>query len=233
MEIHFNSAVNFKSKAYPIKPFVIKTKHGKLKVAEVSPKDLKRENFILNLTKLFCKNFASSTKDPSWEIFSKPKSINYEKSIRDFANYYSAKIKSGNDDMTLLLVKDKRNKIQGACLSYGYDRIPESKNLVYYIDSIAVNPAYRGFNVGRILLEKTLESAKHKFTDAFLTGDKEVSRFYEKMGFRPLNSSIESEKKIIGYIAHRRTDYPNYIDIFNRPLQESKARWFDIITISE
>ena len=233
MKIYSNNNVNFKSRAYPIQSFVIKTKHGRLRIAEVSQKDLKRENFFSNLAKFFCKNFASLTKDPSWSLFNKPKSIAYEQSLKEFTDYYNAKIKHSGDNMTLLLVKDKRNKIQGACLSYGYDRIPGAGDLVCYIDSIAVNPAYRGFNVGKILIEKTLESAKKKFTDAFLTGDKEARTFYEKLGFKHLDINIESEKNIINYISRRRTDYPKYIDIFNKPLQKSKERWFDKITINE
>lgn len=233
MDIRINNFNNFKSKAYPVKPFVIKTKHGKLNVSEVTQKDLKRDGFIFNLTKFFCKNFALQTKDPNWRIFNNPKNINYEQTLIDFSRYYNAKIKHNHDYMTLLLVKDKRNKIQGACLSYGYDRIPNAREYACYIDSIAINPAYRGFHIGKLLLEKTIESAKNKFTDVFLTGDKMSYGFYEKMGFEPLSVANEGQKNVIDYLSKRRSDYPQYIELFTKPLQDSKERWYDKIIINE
>lgn len=233
MDIRINNFTNFRSKAYPVQPLIIKTKHGRLKMCEATQKDLKRDGFFINLTKLFCKNFASLTKDPNWNIFKNQRFENYEQVLKDFTKYYTAKIKHNNSDMTLLLVKDKRNKIQGACLSYGYDRIPEARDYTCYIDSIAVNPAYRGYNIGKILMEKTLESAKNKFTDAFLTGDREAAGFYKKLGFEALTEDTPNQKNIIDYLSKRRTDYPKYIELFTKPLQDSKERWFDKIIINE
>ena len=233
MDIRINSFTNFQSKAYPVQPFIIKTKHGRLKVSEVTGKDLKRENFILNLTKFFCKNFASGTEDPNWKIFLNKKNINYQTALRDFMNYYNAKVKNNDENMTLLIAKDKRNKIQGACLSYGYDKIPDAKETTCYIDSIAVNPTYRGFNLGKILIEKTLESAKNKFTDAFLTGDRSAYKFYTNLGFSPLKIDDERQLGIINYLSRRRSDYPRYVELFTRPLQDSEERWYNKIDINE
>ena len=184
MNIGTISQINFQSKANPISPFTIKTKRGRLNVAEVTQRDIKREDFFEKLTKFFCKNFASTTEDPAWKVFTKRNSMNYGTDIQHFIRYYTSKVKYGDENMTLLIAKDKRNKIQGASLSYGYDKVPNVKEKVCYIDSVAINPAYRGFNLGKIMIEKTLESAKNKFSDVFLTGDRVASNFYEKLGFK-------------------------------------------------
>lgn len=233
MDIRISANLNFQSKAYPVKPFVIKTRSGKLNICEVSQKDLRQKGFIFNLTKFFCKNFASLTKDPNWKIFERPRSNDYERMLYDFSKYYKAKIKRKSDDMTLLLAKDKRNKIQGACLSYGYDRIPGAEETTCYIDSIAVNPAYRGFDIGTMLIEKTIESAKNKFTDVFLTGDREAFSFYEKLGFIPMDEYNADQKAVIDFIRKRRMDYPKYVELFTQPIQNSEKRWYEKLIINE
>ena len=233
MDIRINSYTNFKSKAYPVKSFIIKTKHGRLNVSEVTLKDIKREGFFTNLAKFFCKNFSSVTKDPNWDVIKYKKAGYYDEAIKEHAKYYSAKIKRNNEDMTLLLVKDKRNKIQGACLSYGYDKIPNTKDTVCYIDSIAVSRAYRGFNIGKILIEKTMESAKNKFTDIFLAGEKQAHGFYKNLGFKSLSAETEEEKKIMDYISKRRSDYPKYVELFTKSLKESERPWYERIDIVE
>ena len=227
MKIGTVSQINFKSKANPISPFIIKTKRGRLNVAEITQRDIKREGFFENLTKFFCKNFASSTEDPTWKIFTRHNSLNYGTDIQHLIRYYSSKVKYGDENMTLLIAKDKRNKIQGACLSYGYDKIPNAKENVCYIDSIAINPAYRGFKLGKIMIEKTLDSAKNKFTDVFLTGDRVASGFYERLGFKPLDKNDEAQKTVIDYISRRRSDYPNYIELYTKPLREYSERWYN------
>jgi len=226
MNISINTQLNFQSKANPIFPFVMKTKHGRLNIAEATQKDIRRDGFVDKLTKMFCKNFATSTNDPAWKVFLKHNTYNYGDDIKNFIKYYSSKVKSNDENMTLLLAKDKRNKIQGACLAYGYDRIPGAKDTTLYIDSIAINPAYRGFSVGRKMMEKVMESAKEKFTDVFLAGDKFVSGFYERMGFKPLDPKDEAQKSIIDYILKCRSDYPHYIDLYTKPLREHSDRWY-------
>ena len=135
MNISINTQLSFQSKANPVMPFIIKTKRGRLNVAEVTQRELSRGGFLENLTKFFCKNFASSTNDPAWKIFTKHNNLNYGEDILHFIRYYTSKIKYGDENMTLLLAKDKRNKIQGACLSYGYDKFPDAKDKACYIDS--------------------------------------------------------------------------------------------------
>ena len=230
---NFNIYNNFKSKANPVQPFIIKTKHGKLKVSEVTQKDLKRSFFIYNLTKFFCKNFASKTKDPNWKTFGKHRHSYNEDSLKNFISYFEARIKCNNDDMTLLLAKDKRNKIQAACLAYGYDGIRGARDITCYIDALAVNPLYRNLSIGKILIEKVLDSAKNKFSDAFLAGDKESFGFYERLGFRPLNKNNARENDLINYIAKRRSDYPKYVELFTKPLKPQEERWYNKLTIKD
>ena len=226
MKISINTQLNFQSKANPVTPFVLRTKHGRLNVAEVTARDLRREGFMENLTKFFCKNFASSTNDPAWKVFAKHNSFNYGNDLQNFIRYYASRIKYGDENMTLLLAKDKRNKIQGACLSYGYKSVPGANDKVCYIDSIAVNQQYRGFKLGELLINKTLESAQKVFTDAFLTGDKVACGFYEKLGFKSLDRKDSAQNTIINYISHRRSDYPEYVDLLTRPLREHSERWY-------
>ena len=227
MNVNINTQVNFKSKANPISPFVIKTKRGKVSVSELYERDLRRDDFMKNLTKFFCKNFASSTNDPNWKIFLSKSNVNYECALLDFIKYYAGRIAGKDEHMTLLLAKDKRNKIQGACLSYGLDCVPGAKENACYIDSIAVNPAYRGFSIGKILIEKTLNSAKNKFTDAFLTGDRHVKGFYSKLGFQAFDKNNPHQKIIMDYFEKRRSDYPEFVELYTMPLQETSKRWYE------
>lgn len=227
MNISINTNLNFQSKANPITPFVIRTKRGRLNVAEVTHRDMRREGFFESLTKFFCKNFASSTNDPTWKIFSKHNNLNYGEDIKHFIRYYASKVKNGDENLTLLLAKDKRNKIQGACLSYGYDKIPSAKDKVCYIDSIAINQRYRGFKVGKLMMNKILESAKNVFTDAFVAGDKVANGFYERLGFKALDKNDAAQKAVIDYISRRRSDYPKYIELYTKPLREYSERWYN------
>ena len=223
MDIRISNITNFQSKAHPVKPFMIRTKNGRLKVCEVTQKDLKRKGFFEKLAKFFCKNFAASTKDPLWRVFKNPKSIDYERVLNDNAKYYEARLRRNDKNMTLLLVKNKRNKIQGACLSYGYDRIQGVEDKVCYI---AVTPAYRGSKIGKILVEKTLESAQNKFSDVFITADREACGFYEKLGLTPLKPEDEDRRAIIDFMSKTRVDYPKYTELYTKALQEAKERWY-------
>ena len=228
MRIDFDTSVNFNSKAYPIMPYVIKTKHGKLRVYEVSQKDLDIDRFIEKLTKFFSQNFASMTNDPEWRIFSNKHHHKYKMMFENLASHYTSKVKTDDSHRTLLLVKDKRNKIQGACLSYGFDKLPNFKDKVCYIDSIAVNPAYRRYNIGKSLLIKSLEAAQNTFKDAFLIGERLAFGFYSKIGFKPMDKKHEGQALIIDSLSHFQNDYPQYVEFFTKSLNDSKKRWYEL-----
>ena len=148
--------------------------------------------------------------------------------IKTFANNIQSILKNDDGNMTLLLAKDKYNKIQGACLSYGYNLTDNCQKYTLYIDSICVNKPFRGFKLGNIMLNKTLKaSEKSKFTDVFLTGEKKAAGFYTKNGFAELNPTDKNQKKVINLIAEDRSDYPQYIQLFSKPLKTEQPRWYD------
>ena len=164
MEIRYQP--NFTSKLSPIKPFSVNTKHGRVYIRELSQNELKKKGFIKNLTVMFAKNFASFTNNPEWLIINNPNEK--EKAIyviKNFTKYVKNKFLKPDDNLTLLAVFDKHKKLQGACMSFGFDEAPGCRKSTCYIESIGINKKYRGEGLGKILINKTISSAKKNFTD--------------------------------------------------------------------
>ena len=226
MKIANVNKISYKSRACPVKPYTIKTKYGKLFVAEAGLKEIKRKSFINNLSYFFCNNFASMTKDPNWLPFKQKMSAMKDNfNFQNFSDYIKTRLNSKDNSLTLLLAKDKHKRIQGACLAYKYDDITDVDS-VYYINSIAVNRVYRHFGVASSLLQETIKSVSSICSDAFLTGDRMAEGFYRKIGFEPLNPNDDNQNTIIKYISKQRFDYPDYVDLFNKPLKHETARWY-------
>lgn len=227
MEIRFQAQKPvFTSRINPIKPFTIHTGKEVLNVAEVSLDEINSNGFIKKLTTFFSDNFASSSDDPGWKIFIDPEKLAIRKSmLKSLCTEYRAKLLGDDDYITLLVAKDKNNNIQGACFAYGFEDVPGCKDSVYYIDSLCVNPKYRGAKIGKTLLDKTIENVKDKFTDVFLTGAKKSMGFYNKMGFSELLPDNSAQKDVIDYIAIDRYDYPNYISLMTKPIQKNQPNW--------
>ncbi len=219
----------FTSRLNPIKPLTIKTKWGKLMLSEATKNEYTQRGFAEKLSRFFSKNFASNTDDPCWLIYNDKSKKHIKNSmIKTFANDIKSIFKNDDGNMTLLLAKDKHNKIQGACLSFGYNLTDSSNKYTLYIDSICVNNPFRGFKLGKIMLNKTLKAnEKSNFTDAFLTGEKKAAGFYTKNGFSELNPTDKNQKKVIDLIAEDRIDYPEYIQLFSKPLKPEQPRWYD------
>lgn len=219
----------FTSRLNPIKPSTIKTKWGKLTISEATKSEYSQKGFAEKLSRFFSNNFASNTDDPCWLIYNDKSQKNIKNlMIKTFANNIQSILKNDDGNMTLLLAKDKYNKIQGACLSYGYNLTDNCQKYTLYIDSICVNKPFRGFKLGNIMLNKTLKaSEKSKFTDVFLTGEKKAAGFYTKNGFSELNPTNKNQKKVINLIAEDRSDYPQYIQLFSKPLKTEQPRWYD------
>ncbi len=219
----------FTSRLNPIKPSTIKTKWGKLTISEATKSEYSQKGFAEKLSRFFSNNFASNTDDPCWLIYNDKSQKNIKSlMIKTFANNIQSILKNDDGNMTLLLAKDKYNKIQGACLSYGYNLTDNCQKYTLYIDSICVNKPFRGFKLGNIMLNKTLNaSEKSKFTDVFLTGEKKAAGFYTKNGFSELNPTDKNQKKVINLIAEDRSDYPQYIQLFSKPLKPEQPRWYD------
>jgi len=228
MQIH--NSVTFTSRANPVKPFIIYTSKGMLHFKEPSMRRIHSRGFIKNLAMFFCKNFASLTNDPFWKPFGKAKlSKEYKQHFKAQVAYFKKILHSSDDDITLLLATDKKNKIQGAILSFGFEDVPGCKKSVYYIEDLAVNPKYRKNGIGKVLIEKTLDSVKNVFTDAFLTGEVLAEGFYKRLGFNHLNPADAAQKSVIDYLAKIREDFPNYVSFLTKPLQQSKPRWYNTL----
>lgn len=228
MEIHRQNfqSPKFTSRICPIKPSVVNTKWGKLTLEEVKPIDIIQKGFFENLAAFFGKNFNS----PGWQIFKDPtKKSELNMVIENFAQNLKALFKNNDGNLTLLVARDKQKRIQGACLSYGYDLVPNSKDYTLYIDSICVNRPYRGFSLGKKMLQKILDanSKNSSFTDVFLTGEKNACGFYKKMGFSPLSKQDKSQQKVINFIALDRFDYPKFVDFLSKPLKPNQERWYN------
>lgn len=221
----------FTSKLNPINPTVIRTKYGKLNLREVRKADLANPKFLEKLSKFYCTNFSTCTDDPSWIMYNTvPKRIKNQM-IENFVSYLRHIIKNDDGNMTLLLAKDKRNKIQGACLSYGYDLVDGSKDYILYVDSIAVNKTFRGAKLGKKMMQKTIEANKNNssFTDVFLVGEKRALGFYKKLGFVNLIKKDSAQCKVSNFIALDREDYPKYVDFLTLPLKPEQPRWYSKI----
>lgn len=224
---NFNSP-QFTSKLNPISPSIVKTKYGKLTLREAKQSELQNPKFLEKLSKFFCKNFASDTCDPSWLAYNTVSKKVREGIVDSFVRSLKDIFKTDDGNMTLLLAKDKRNKIQGACLSYGYDLVDGSKDYTLYVDSIAVNKLFRGFKLGKKMLQKTFEANKDnsKFTDVFLVGEKNAHGFYKKLGFSDLKLQNPDQRKVLNFIAIDRADYPEYADFLTLPLKSEQPRWY-------
>lgn len=219
----------FTSRLNPIPPSIIKTKYGDLTLQEITKSEMKSKNFLEELAKFFCKNFASNTNDPSWLEYNNVSK--HVKNLREksISNYFKSIFKHDDGNMTLLLAKDNHNKIQGACLSLGYNLVEGIEKCTLYLDSIAVNREFRGFNIGKTMMQKTISAnskASSKFTDIFLVGEKKARKFYDKLGFSSLDNNDKDQQKVAKVIQLDRQDYPDYVDFLNLPLKKDEPRWY-------
>ncbi len=220
------SSLNFQSRNNPLKPFIIKTRLGDLACSEIPSKDLCQSQKLYELSHFFCKNFASLTEDPYWLKYNNP---NYKNIFASsFFNYLNNKIANDDGNLTMIVAKNKKGKVQAACLSYTYDLLPEGYNTVCYVDSLAVNDEYRRNGIAKTLLDKTEEINKNIFTDIFLTGEVLARKFYEKIGYSKLDEKDPAQRFYINYLNNERGAEMKYLIPFNKPLQKDKPRWFSI-----
>ena len=223
------SNISFTSKCCPIKPFTVKTKLGDIHFEELPVENYTKKGFLKNMVDFFCYNFARNTNDPQWLKFQNIANIHEFMRLKNmFRNEYIKVFKNDNGHLTLLVAKNQKDKVCGACLSYGFDEVPNTRNTTLYIDSIAVDKKYRGLDIGKILLEKSVEAGKDFFTDVFLHGEKLAGGFYEKLGFVELNPKNTAQRKVIKYIAADRFDFPEYINLYTKTLDPNKPRWYKL-----
>jgi len=228
MEISpFKNNVQFTSRLNPVTPFTFKTKAGKIRIYEAQRSEINRHGFARELMTFFTKNLASVSEHPSMSFFHNPEKAGIcSKIIKFHIDRFWNLIKNDDGTLTLLLAKDKFNKLRGACLSYGYKDVPTAAKTTCFIDSIAVDGAYRGCRIGENMLKRVLRADKKTFTDVFLTGETKSRGFYDRFGFVELDPFDETQSKVIDFIAMDDDGYPEYVDFLTMPLQNNKPRWY-------
>ena len=224
-----NNQLYFTSRLNPVNPFQIDTKLGRLNFSEIKSKDLPKGNLLDEIADFFCTNFASFTNDPYWLAYRSKKNKDY---IRNgYVSYLKPKIKYDDGNLTMLTGRDENGKLRAACLSYGFDEVPHANYTTCYIDSLAVDKKFRGFGLGKTMLEKTIDINKNTFTDVFLKGEKKAAGFYEKMGFEKMSPQNPSQRLVVDVIAARGDGdgYPDYVHFFTKHIQPDKPLWYEVI----
>lgn len=222
--------ISFTSKINPVKPYKIMTKAGNIYVSEVDIEKELSPKLINQINKFFCENFSEHTKDKNYmqyrTVSLKEKKQREQESMKYYSDIFNnLKIR---DNITILLAKDSKNNIQGACLSAPYTGVPGSEKTTLWIDSLAVNDKYRNVEIASELLNKTIEINKNSFTDVFLTGTLFAKNFYKKLGFKNLDRKNPDQKKVYNYLCAKRYDVPKYVIPFTKIIQPDKPRWYEI-----
>ena len=219
----------FTSRLNPIKPFQVETNLGKLNFSEVKRSQLKDANLLDEIADFFCTNFASFTNDPYWLAYRNPRNKNYLR--KGYVDYMRPKIKYDDGNLTMLTGRDENGVLRAGCLSYSFDQVPHACYTTCYIDSIAVDKKFRGFGLGKTMLEKTIDINKNTFTDVFLKGEKKAAGFYEKMGFEKMTPENPKQRFTVNVIAeHGDGDsYPDYVHFFTKHIQPDKPLWYEVI----
>ena len=222
--------VSFTSKVNPVKPYKISTSMGDISIAEVNLGEELTPKLIKKINRFFCDNFSKDTKDEHYMKYRTGTLLERKLSEAEFEKHYSDIFNNSElrDNTTLLLAKDSKNKIQGACLSSPYYEVPQSNKNTLWIDSLAVNDMYRKEHIASELLNTTLNVNKNSFTDAFLTGTIFAKGFYKRLGFKPLDRRNKAQKTVYDYLKSKRYDIPKYVIPFTKPLQKDKPRWYEV-----
>jgi len=223
-----NYNYSFTSRNNPVDTFKIATKLGDIIVEEVNYDRDITPKFIKRLTSFFCKNFGADTADPFWNRYKNGTPEQKQELFDIIEKYYTGifKEEKANHNTTLLVAKDKDNKIQGACLTTPCYEIPGAEDITLYIDSIATNKKFRGLFLAKRMLLKTMAANSKTYSDSFLTAAVESAGFYEKLGYKKLNKKSPAQKNILNYIATHRRDYPDYMTPMSMPLDATAPRWF-------
>lgn len=189
--------VNFGSKNSPIDSFIINTQKESLFVEELKKVD--EANAVNFKTDFYIDNF------PSWaEAFPNKESIfNLFKKTNDRA------LNKPDGNTTILVAKNAKNKIVALFSLEQFDDFYDTR--VGYIRDCLINKEYKSQGIGKILIERILQTAKGYFTDVYLESEQEVSGFYSKIGFDRLDSLNNATKKLYEYIKASSPFYKNAI----------------------
>lgn len=226
---------NFKSLNHPIKPFTIKTMGDEIKFKEIDyTRKTYKSKFLKEIGSFFLDNFANQSSHPFWKQCRKGTADFNKNTYGDYlktcmTDIYKQDFK--NPDTTVLLGRNKHKKLTAAIITTPLNLSPITKDSeTLYVDSLAVNKKYRGKHIAETLLNKVIDSSKNDFSDSFLVAYNESMPFYEKQGFKHLDEASPQQRVIIKDLAKQRIDYPQYASFVNKPLDETKTRWYDKFT---
>lgn len=224
----YNIEPSFSSRQNPVAAFKIATDSGVLKVSEVDFGKGISHSFIKRINKFFLKNFSENSKDEYYLDYKNGNKKIRRTVLKEMEDYYRDifEDESYADNITLLVAKDKNNKIQGACLSTSCCELPGCFDTTLWVDALAVNKKFRRAGVANTLLQKLIDSSRSTYTDVFLTGSNFASKFYEKFGFEELDYSKKPQRMVIKYLEDTRSDLPEHVKPYTLTLQPDKPRWY-------
>ena len=220
--------VAFKSKQNPISAFKIITSQGALNVSEIDFEKGISHRFSKIINKFFLKNFAENSKDEYFLDYKNGNKKTRRYVLKDMEGYYRDIFEDDTykDNITLLVARDKKNKIQGACLSTSCCELPGCFDTTLWVDALAVNKKYRREHVAEALIHTLIDACKKSYTDVFLTGSNFAAKFYEQIGFQELDYSKSKQRTIIKYLEEVREDFPDHVKAYTLTLQSDKPRWY-------
>lgn len=214
-----NKVLKFGSRNNPIAPFVIQTSKGPLFASEIKQKDIPQTaNFELDCLTKSVKAWMTYYED----------NPDYKEFIIDYLSKALNRCKRKKDgNSTVLIAKDVNNKVKSLFVVQSLDnsvlkKIRDPKT--GYIDSCFVSEEYRYQGIGRMLINKLLETCKGVFSDIYLAADNAAVNFYEKTGFAPLDTKSPEIKKVSDYILNLRSDR-EFITIMSKSLDTGNP-WY-------
>ena len=229
-----NYAVTFGSQNNPVPKFRIKTAKGTLYVKEFTLKDARYDFKMYELSKFFTDNFIYNTNDPSLTKYKNPENFEQYLDMLDrTTKYYRKMFYEDDGNLTVLEARNATGDLCGAVITQTFkdECSGLSDNKTCYVDSVAVKKKYRHNHVGRILMEKAINSSKDVYTDVFLASDNLAVPFQLKNGYRVMNYKNPAEKAVIDRINKFRGDYPDYITFMDKKLNNTEEHkpWYQRI----
>lgn len=191
---------SFTSKMFPVAPFSVVTTKGKILIKELAKEDLgKAVDFSINQSQ---KTYGPI--DDDWKNLSEIQKIllNYKtkQTYREVLN---------SEEGTILVGMDEKSKdIKAFFLLKNIDDGPLKSFLaklfdgkkIGFFEEFMVDEAYRGQGLGKICVDKLLESAK-PFSQIFLAANNAAVGFYKRAGFEKFNigkiMGVKSQDKIL------------------------------------
>lgn len=216
--------ISFGSKLNPISPFTINTDNGQLFVKEIDVSNI-TDKKSRELTKFFCDSFIDNTKDPFLLKFKNKNTLDYIGYLVTVFNYYTKIFNRDDGHTTLLEARDKNNKLCGAVLTNTFDEQPLHDEKICFLNALAVDENYRKKSVGKILMNKALESAQKAYDDVFVSAEALAEKFYTKNGYRHLEYDNLAEKYVIDEM-NINNDYPTYTKYMTKKLNNNNKDCF-------